>query len=164
MPVSRSASSPSSTHISAVPHHFLYLSQVWLRPCKRSSSGSTGASLLHGGRTDTSVLPHRAALTIPLYDDLSREEALLGIKLDRESILQMRREVQQIMWRHVSLRRDQQGLLEARHQLHGLCDRTIANGSAKQDEEKIETAWLETVNMLKVADLLISPPLQRRER
>jgi L-aspartate oxidase len=118
---------------------------------------------LAGTTAEQDILPSRRAITIPVYDDLSREEALLHIKLDRESILQMRREVQQIMWRHVSLRRDQQGLLEARHQLHGLCDRTIANGSAKQDEEKIETAWLETVNMLKVADLVISAALQRRE-
>src|SRR5713226_3930757 len=118
---------------------------------------------LAGTTAEQDILPSRRAITIPVYDDLSREEALLHIKLDRESILQMRREVQQIMWRHVSLRRDQQGLLEASHQLHGLCDRTIANGSAKQDEEKIETAWLETVNMLKVAELVISAALQRRE-
>jgi L-aspartate oxidase len=105
----------------------------------------------------------RRAISIPVYDYPSREEALLRIELDRESMLDMRRELRQIMWQNVSLRRDQQGLLEARHQLHSLCDLMLARGIARQNHEKIEPAWLETVNMLKVAELVIAAALQRRE-
>jgi L-aspartate oxidase len=104
--------------------------------------------------------PSRQALTIPVYDDLSREEALLSISPDRESILRMRREIRQVMWKHVSLQRDQQGLLEATRQLNKLHAPLLATGSTHQNNV-IE--WLETVNMLKVAELVIAAALQRRE-
>ncbi len=105
----------------------------------------------------------RQAITIPVYDDPSQEEALLCIDLDRESMLQMRRDVRQIMWQYVSLRRDRQGLLEARRQLHDLRDHVLAKGSANRHEETINAGWLETINMFKVAELVIAAALQRRE-
>ncbi len=118
---------------------------------------------LAGRAAETPILSSRRAITIPVYDDPSGEEALLRIELDRESMLQIRREVQQIMWQYVSLRRDQEGLLEARHKLHDLRNRTLENASAKRAGEKIDATWLETVNMLKVAELVIVAALQRRE-
>src|SRR5437763_16376001 len=48
----------------------------------------------------------RHVLTIPVYDSLSREEALLSVRPDRESIHQMRHEIRQVMWKYVSLQRD----------------------------------------------------------
>ncbi len=118
---------------------------------------------LAGTVPEQAIPSSRRAITIPVYDDPSQEEALLCIELDRGSMLDMRRELQQIMWQYVSLRRDQQGLLEARHQLHNLRNRMLANGAARQNQEKIEPAWLETVNMLKVAELVIAAALQRSE-
>jgi L-aspartate oxidase len=118
---------------------------------------------LAGKISEQAIPSSRRAITIPVYDDQSQEEALLRIELDSESMLDMRRELRQIMWQYVSLHRDQHGLLEARHQLHNLCDRMLARGTARQNQEKIEPAWLETVNMLKVAELVIAAALQRRE-
>src|SRR5207248_7889865 len=48
-------------------------------------------------------------------------------------------------------------------QLHDLRNHTLANASAKRAGEKIDATWLETVNMLKVAELVIAAALQRRE-
>jgi len=102
----------------------------------------------------------RQVITVPVYDDLSREEALLSVGPDRESILQMRREIRQVMWKYVSLQRDRQGLLEATQQLHNLRISMLTNGSTHQNNV---VEWLETVNMLKVAELVIAAALQRRE-
>src|SRR6266702_8434596 len=102
----------------------------------------------------------RQVLTVPVYDDLSREEALLSVGPDRESIFEMRREIRQVMWKYVSLQRDRQGLLEAKQQLHNLPTTLPTNGSAHQNNI---VEWLETVNMLKVAELVIAAALQRRE-
>jgi len=102
----------------------------------------------------------RNVLIKPIYDDLSREEALLSVGPDRESIFEMRREIRQVMWKYVSLQRDRQGLLEAKQQLHNLPTTLPTNGSAHQNNI---VEWLETVNMLKVAELVIAAALQRRE-
>jgi L-aspartate oxidase len=102
----------------------------------------------------------RQALTVPVHDDLSNEVALLTINPDHESILQMRRGIRQIMWKYVSLQRDRQGLLEARRQLHSLGASMLENGSTYQNNV---VEWRETVNMLKVAELVIAAALQRRE-
>jgi L-aspartate oxidase len=118
---------------------------------------------LAGTITEQAIPSSRQAITIPVFDDLSREESLLGIELDQENILRMQREIRQVMWQYVSLQRDRQGLLEARHQLHNLRHRMLANGTARQDKQHIAVAWLETVNMLKVAELVIVASLQRRE-
>ena len=118
---------------------------------------------LAGKISEQTIPSSRRAITIPVYDDPSQEQALLRIELDCESMFGMRRELRQIMWQHVSLRRDQQGLLEARHQLHSLRDFMLARGTSRQNQEKIEPAWLETVSMLKVAELVIASALQRRE-
>ena len=102
----------------------------------------------------------RQAFSLPVYDDLSREEAILSISPERESILHMRREIRQVMWKYVSLQRDQQGLLEATRQLNNLRTSMLATGSTHQNNVLV---WLETVNMLKVAELVIASALQRRE-
>ena len=116
-----------------------------------------GLAGINGKQADASS---RQALSIPVYDDLSREEALLSISPERESILRMRREIRQVMWKYVSLQRDRQGLLEATRQLNNLRTSMLTTGSTHQNND-IE--WLETVNMLKVAELVIAAALQRRE-
>jgi L-aspartate oxidase len=115
---------------------------------------------LAGIKDEQTDAPSRQAITIPDYDELSREEALLSVRPDRESILGMRREIRQLMWKYVSLQRDQQGLIEARRQLHNLRTSTLTTGSTHQSNE---VEWLETVNMLKVAEIVIAAALQRRE-
>jgi L-aspartate oxidase len=108
-------------------------------------------------QTETSS---RQALTVPVYDDQSSEVALLGLTPDHESILRMRREIRQVMWKYVSLQRDLQGLLEARRLLHSLRTSVLENGSNHRSNV---VEWQETVNMLKVAELVIAAALQRRE-
>ena len=102
----------------------------------------------------------RQALTVPVYDDLSREDALLSVMPDHESILQMRHEIRKIMWKYVSLQRNRQGLLDAMQQLHNLRASMLIHSSTHQNNA-IE--WQETVNMLKVAELVIAAALRRRE-
>jgi L-aspartate oxidase len=116
-----------------------------------------GLAGINGKQVDA---PSRHAYTIPVYDDLSRDEALLSVSPDHESILQMRREIRQIMWKFVSLQRDREGLLEATQNLHNLRTSMLTNGSTRQNNV---VEWQETVNMLKVAELVIAAALQRRE-
>src|SRR6266487_4532176 len=54
---------------------------------------------LAGRAAETPILSSRRAITIPVYDDPSGEEALLRIELDRESMLQKRRESRGSHWR-----------------------------------------------------------------
>lgn len=115
---------------------------------------------LAGINDEQTAASSRQALTVPVYDDLSKEETFLSVDPDRESIAQMRREIRQVMWKYVSLRRDRQGLLEATRQLHNLRTSMLKNGSTGQNKV---VEWLETVNMLKVAELVIAAALQRRE-
>jgi L-aspartate oxidase len=115
---------------------------------------------LAGKNDEQTDASSRQALTVPVYDDLTREEVLLSVGPDPESILQMRREIRQVMWKYVSLQRDRQGLLEATHQLHDIRTSMLTDGSTHQSNL---VEWLETVNMLKVAELVITAALQRRE-
>src|SRR5712692_10325308 len=73
---------------------------------------------LAGTIVERAISSSRQAITIPVCDDQSREECLSSIEPDRESTLYMRREMRQVMWQYVSLQREQQGLLDALHQLH----------------------------------------------
>ena len=116
-----------------------------------------GLAGINDEQTDASS---RQALTIPVYDELSSEETLLSVNPDRESILCMRHEIRQLMWKYVSLQRDQQGLLNATQQLHNLRTSLLSGGPSHQN---IAVEWLETVNMLKVAELVIAAALQRHE-
>src|SRR5260370_2077867 len=118
---------------------------------------------LAGALAEQDVPSARRPIAIPVYDDQSRDEVLLHVELDQESILQTRRDLRKVMWQHVSLRRDRQGLLEARSQLHELRSTILAKATAMQNEQQFSIAWLETINMLKVAELVISAALQRRE-
>src|SRR5260370_14219653 len=112
---------------------------------------------LAGVLAEQDVPSARRPIAIPVYDDQSRDEALLRVELDRESMLQTRRDLRQVMWQYVSLRRDRQGLLEARNQLHELRSTNLAKATATQNEQQFTAPWLETKNMLKVTQLCLSP-------
>lgn len=123
------------------------------------------------------VQPARAALTVSVYDDSRLEEALLRIQPEQETMARIRCAVRQCMWQYVSLRRDQEGLLEARRKLHELShalltpvpdgdnrERLVQDREASDlDGSTVVPAWHETVNMLKAAELVIAAALQRRE-
>jgi L-aspartate oxidase len=106
--------------------------------------------------------PTRRAISFPLSYDAGSYETLLRIQPDEATIIQARRELRQIMWQHVSLSRDENGLLEARARLDGLRADLLAQFT-HPDGEETRLAWQETANMFEVADLVIAAALRRRE-
>ena len=109
------------------------------------------------------VRPARRPLHLLVHDEFQRYEGLLRMQPDSEHMSQVRREIRQVMWQYVSLSRDEEGLLEARARLQDICDRLPAACDGVEHETEIVPAWQETVNMLKVAELVIAAALQRRE-
>jgi L-aspartate oxidase len=94
----------------------------------------------------------------------------------------VRKTLRQLMWQHVSLRRDLEGLMEASRAINALrTSLPIPVGTAAcpcpptptstfmQTDLSVGTApracppWIETSNMLLVAELIIEAALQRRE-
>ena len=67
--------------------------------------------------------------------------------------------LQRIMWEHVSLYRDEQGLKQAGQALK----RLIEEAAAPEDSDSAPFASYETGNMVQVAQLIITSALQRRE-
>lgn len=110
------------------------------------------------------VLPAgRVATTVPVYDNARFDSDLLRIQPDEQAIFQARRTVRQFMWEHVSLKRDLEGLLEARHQLHELRQSFLHGESDTLSKPSLQASWRETINMFKSAELVITAALQRRE-
>jgi succinate dehydrogenase/fumarate reductase flavoprotein subunit len=75
----------------------------------------------------------------------------------------IRREARSLMWQYVSLCRDQEGLLEAERRINELRQTMPASGPGENGETVSVTQWMETRNMLLVAELVITAALQRRE-
>ncbi|HEX7735549.1 MAG TPA: L-aspartate oxidase [Ktedonobacteraceae bacterium] len=105
----------------------------------------------------------RIVRDIPVYDDPAYDADLLRAQPDERRIAQARRQVRQLMWQYVSLRRDQEGLLEARGQLLALRQELLNTDPAQHPRPATWAAWRETVNMFKSAELVIATALQRRE-
>lgn len=108
-------------------------------------------------------LSARRAVTLALSDDLAADADLLRVQPPEERILEARRLVRQVMWQYVSLRRDEAGLLEARRQLHALCQDLLRSEPLLSVPSTTRVAWRETVSMFKAAHLVITAALQRRE-
>jgi L-aspartate oxidase len=105
----------------------------------------------------------RVAYDVPVYDDPAYDADLLRTQPDEQQIAQARRRVRQLMWQYVSLRRDQDGLLEARRQLLALRQELLNTDPVPFTQPAVWDAWRETVNMFKSAELVIATALQRRE-
>ncbi|BCL84077.1 L-aspartate oxidase [Ktedonobacteria bacterium brp13] len=76
------------------------------------------------------------------------------------SALQVRLQIQALMWQYVSLSRDEQGLLEARRQIGAL---HVAAQARCEQVSALDTSWLEVLNMLQVSELIIAAALTRQE-
>ena len=113
------------------------------------------------GRMNDAPPSARRSRVISAQDD--PEGDLASLHLTWDEIVQVRREIRQLMWQHVSLQRDEEGLLEARSQLNELRRRLLSATPARPVQESVNPAWQETVNMFKVAELVITAALQRRE-
>jgi L-aspartate oxidase len=71
--------------------------------------------------------------------------------------------LQRIMWEHVSLYRDEQGLKQAAQALKRLIEEAAEPTAAPERSEDAPFASHETGNMLQVAQLITTAALQRRE-
>ncbi len=76
---------------------------------------------------------------------------------------QTQRELREIMWRYVSLCRDEEGLLVAKNKLETLWHSLPATSVMEHDGGQVMAGWIEMENMLQVAELMIAAALQRRE-
>lgn len=103
----------------------------------------------------TSQAWQRQTIFIP-YDDSLREEDSTSADADSRMAQQVRGDVRQLMWRFVSLSREQESLVHAQQQIRRW-RRSLATLSAT------ETELLETLNMLQVAELVVAAALERRE-
>ncbi|MBO0793587.1 MAG: hypothetical protein J2P36_21915, partial [Ktedonobacteraceae bacterium] len=77
--------------------------------------------------------------------------------VDEQTLRCTRQELRQLMWRSVSLSRDQEGLLTAQRQVRAL------RAQLTHAHVEAQPRLVETLNMLLVADLVIAAALERRE-
>jgi L-aspartate oxidase len=123
----------------------------------RLADGLTGTQLI------TAPQAGRTALTVPVYDDARDAVDLLNMQPDERRIGQIRQQIRQVMWELVSLRRNQEGLQEARLRLFAMRNDVLQTESTPEVTPAMCTAWRETVNLFKVAELVITAALHRRE-
>ena len=139
----------------------------------RLASNSLLEGLVYGIRV-ADYLAHRRsqpasaslqhASTFIHYTTILQEEFPSSSRVDKQTFIQIRRELRQLMWRDVSLRRNEQNLVEARDTLRALW-RVMLNEDGKSNHTESVTAQqqAEMMNMLLVADLIIAAALERRE-
>ena len=92
------------------------------------------------------------------YNDMQEDMLLSGIAVERTAQV-VRAELRQLMWQYVSLCRDEQGLLEARRRVQELYRSMLSSGNVRGQMQQ----ELETLNMLRVAELVIVAALARHE-
>ncbi len=109
------------------------------------------------------IRPSRRAVAVPFAREAMRYAALLQIQPGTSTMFQARSELKRIMWQHVSLSRDEAGLLDARLRLAKLRSDLLKYQPSRPVGEEVDPAWQETVNMFEAADLVIAAALQRRE-
>jgi L-aspartate oxidase len=105
--------------------------------------------------------PDRHTITIPV--PTNSLENVSTANAGPVSLSDIRREVRAVMWQYVSLCRDEEGLLEARHRVHALKQSLPAALDAEHGGVAHLAQWAETRNMLLMAELVIIAAMQRRE-
>jgi L-aspartate oxidase len=102
-------------------------------------------------RKNTQVFPYTSSLTENVVSSGTMEEL---------TSVQVRSQVRQLMWQYASLRRDEEGLLQAKSRLQTLYAQLVA---IQHDQLEMLAEYTETMNMLQVAELVIVAALERRE-
>lgn len=87
----------------------------------------------------------------------------LRVDVSSGALNDVRRQIRLVMWQYVSLCRDEEGLFEAQRELENLRNSILAPGAIVHEDEKVRPSWIETMNMLTVAELVVLAALQRRE-
>jgi len=103
---------------------------------------------------------HISQQAIPILVD---DEPHQVTQLDQVTILQVQRELRQIMWQYVSLCRDHDGLVKAKRKVEDLRNGLLPVGMVERIEGHDVRNRAEIINMLQVAGLVIEAALQRRE-
>jgi L-aspartate oxidase len=114
----------------------------------------------HSWRQNISLLPYSHKETAHT-DTLSSG----GMDVFNVALPNIQRELRRVMWQHVSLCRDQDGLLTARKRIETL-QQALQNVQAPDGIESnviYQRNWQETLNMLLVATLVTASALERRE-
>ena len=91
------------------------------------------------------------------------ERARTSLALGDAALSHIRCELRSIMWQYVSLCRDQEGLLEAKCRINELRRALFAEGAGENEGIVSAPQWIETGNMLQVAELVTTAALQRCE-
>lgn len=102
-------------------------------------------------RKNTHLFPYTSSLTKNVASSGTVEEL---------TTVQVRSQVRQLMWQYVSLRRDEEGLLQAKSRLQALHAQLLAN---QHNQAETVAERIETLNMLQVAEIVIVASLERRE-
>src|SRR3989440_417139 len=89
--------------------------------------------------------------------------ARTSLALGDTALSHIRCELRSIMWQYVSLCRDQEGLLEAKCRINELRWALFAEGAGENEGTVSAAQWIETGNMLQVAELVTTAALQRCE-
>ncbi len=116
-----------------------------------------------GGATRGEISSSRRAIPVPFADTVSEDSVFTSHILNEDDITRIRREVRQIMWQYVSLRRDEAGLLEARQRIEELRKEVPTLADALSQSHPSQPRLIETINMLQAAQLVIAAALQRHE-
>jgi len=103
----------------------------------------------------------RHAIPLSVIDN-SFDQATPAI-VSSTALSRINRELRGVMWQHVSLYRDQTGLLEARHKVRALKESLSTTRITGREEMASPMQGAETSNMLQVAELVIAAALRRRE-
>jgi L-aspartate oxidase len=100
---------------------------------------------------------------IAIEEHQFQETHLCVNSVHETSVTEMRRQVRSLMWQYVSLSRDREGLLEANRCIFTLKRWMPGTDLNERSYSADSIQWMETGNMLQVAELIIAAALQRHE-
>lgn len=115
------------------------------------------------GDTRDEISSSRHVIPVPFADTADEDSSVTAHMLNEDDITRIRREVRQIMWQYVSLRRDEAGLLEAGQHIEELRKKVPTLEVALFQPHLLQTRLIETINMLQSAHLVIAAALRRCE-
>ena len=115
------------------------------------------------GAMHDKISSSRHAIPVSFTGTVGEDTLSLSHILNEGDIHRILREVRQLMWQYVSLRRDEVGLLEARQRIEELRKDVPTLEVALSQPHLLRPRLIETINMLQVAQLVIAAALQRRE-
>ncbi|MEO8973823.1 MAG: FAD-binding protein, partial [Ktedonobacteraceae bacterium] len=115
------------------------------------------------GATHDTISSSRRTIPVSFTDTASEDSVGISHLLNEEDITRIRREVRQLMWQFVSLRRDEAGLLEAQQRIEAIRKEVSTLEVALFQTRLLQARLIETINMLQSVQLVIAAALQRHE-